>query len=165
MDKSECKKGYRVVRTSNFKGHSKGVFTIEGFQRDNLVNFEEINGAYSLDNFELFSRFKVGDKVLYKGCCDNYEEVEYRGENSRGEPIVEFESGFVTRARRDYLLKTKKKEDLEIGDKIMAYGNEYTVLEVGNDDLGKAYLCKTYGYCQVVCETIRPECITNIIYD
>jgi len=170
MDKSGCKLGMKIRRTESFNDLDKGVYTIRCFQGEDAVSLNEVPGVYLLKNFEFTNQFEVGDEVLYK-IGHNYEKVEYRGENSKGEPIIEFESGSVTRAKRNHLLEIKNKGNLEVGDKFKAMDSKFKAMDstfevvaVGEDsELGTVYFSKSLGM-KTLYYIICWEKIDKIIY-
>ena len=96
----------------------------------------------SAEHFEPANKFKVGDKVIYRyyhgKICD---KVRYCGEDSKGNPIIEYDNGYVT-DNVDYseLSPLKKPDELEVGDKFKDYsGDTVTILAKENNAVNVTY--------------------------
>jgi len=120
------------------------------------------NYIYKINNPN--NKFEVGNKVLYKTLDENYKEVEYRGEDSKGNPIVEFKSGSVKGTERDKIFPIKKRSSLEPGDKFKAMDSTFEVIAVGEDSIiGTVYFSKSLGM-ETMYYIICWEKIDKIIY-
>jgi hypothetical protein len=135
--------------------------------------FEPVVMKLEQSKDEPVNKFEVGDKVIYRyyhgKICD---KVRYCGEDSKGNPIIEYDNGYVTN-NVDYsqLSPLKKPDELEVGDKFIAFTDrKLEVLGVHYDDYReeKVYTAKNINDESCCCGEVsiyRAKSVEEIIYD
>lgn len=183
MKIEDCEPGMRVEcikkkEYDNEKIEVGEILTIEGVfdignSFGNHVIFEEKEGGYHPSNFKLANKYEFKDKVIYKKLDEEVEiwGVEYNKIDNEFVYAIktkEVEFGVVPESN---LSRTKKKDELEVGDKFISYSTDnhmYKILSVEFDEHldDKVYIVKTiseYHYGKI--RIFNTSCIKEIIYD
>lgn len=125
MKINDCKVGMRVIRTGkDTEKIRKGKeYTISEFF-DDCIEVEQLkNLFYSPENFEPINKFKIDEEVIYKNTKAIIWGLQYNPDINIQEYAIQIKEGFSkgssTIVPEPYLDKLKKKDELEVGDKVI----------------------------------------------
>lgn len=193
MNIEDCKVGMKVECTTNEPRGTEyygsplkqgDILTISAIKSDyDGVNFEEekANGClWYPEDFEPTNKFEVGDEVNYKIACakgNGFKSKIFGVESKNNKPIYaiksKFKNGddFVVFANEKELSPLKKSDELEVGDKFIAFTDrKLEVLGVHYDDYReeKVYTAKNINDESCCCGEVsiyRAKSVEEIIYD